>query len=260
MIRLACGCGARHAFTLDDARRKPKTPSPVQARKAERQYSNALGRAARQIGEIVRGFAPLDPALLPAMRHALERYGAALEPWARAVGGKMLAEVSIREERAWAERTAGMGRALRDEIRNAPAGEVMRAQLAQQVDLITSMPRDAAERVQRLTMQALEDSGRAASLVEEIQRTGKVVEARARLIARTEVGRTQSLLTEARAVHIGSEGYIWRTAKDTDVRPSHKAMQGKFVAWIDPPTLDGMTGHAGALPNCRCYADVVIPD
>lgn len=33
-----------------------------------------------------------------------------------------------------------------------------------------------------------------------------------------------------------------------------------FTASLNPPTLDGMTGHAGALPNCRCYCEVIIPE
>ncbi|MDR8377773.1 phage head morphogenesis protein, partial [Acinetobacter baumannii] len=55
-------------------------------------------------------------------------------------------------------------------------------------------------------------------------------------------------------------GYIWRTSEDGDVRPSHKAMNGKFVAWNSPPTLDNLKGHAGCLPNCRCYTEPVIPN
>ncbi|EFI2486087.1 phage minor head protein, partial [Escherichia coli] len=62
-----------------------------------------------------------------------------------------------------------------------------------------------------------------------------------------------------RALSIGSNGYIWRTAEDGDVRHSHREMEGKFVEWGKPPTLDGMTGHAGELPNCRCYKEIVFP-
>ena len=36
-------------------------------------------------------------------------------------------------------------------------------------------------------------------------------------------------------------------------------MEGKFVSWDSPPTLDGMTGHAGEFPYCRCYPEPVIP-
>ena len=79
------------------------------------------------------------------------------------------------------------------------------------------------------------------------------------LIARTEVARTASGLTEARARHVGSDGYFWRTAKDADVRDSHRQMEGKFVKWNEPPTLsDGTVTHAGQIYNCRCYAEPVI--
>jgi hypothetical protein len=37
-------------------------------------------------------------------------------------------------------------------------------------------------------------------------------------------------------------------------------MNGQVVAWDDPPTLDGLTGHAGALPNCRCIPLPIIPE
>ncbi|MEG2569432.1 MAG: phage head morphogenesis protein, partial [Acinetobacter sp.] len=66
--------------------------------------------------------------------------------------------------------------------------------------------------------------------------------------------------TQARAVNLGSEGYIWRDSDRVDVRPSHHAMNGKFVYWDKPPTLDRLTGHAGCLPNCYCYPEPVIPD
>jgi uncharacterized protein with gpF-like domain len=53
---------------------------------------------------------------------------------------------------------------------------------------------------------------------------------------------------------------LWRTARDGDVRASHKAMEGKQVDWNRPPTLDGMTGHAGSLPNCRCFCQPQFND
>ncbi|MCY1351943.1 phage head morphogenesis protein, SPP1 gp7 family [compost metagenome] len=110
-----------------------------------------------------------------------------------------------------------------------------------------------------LTLQGIEDSTRANEIAKEIQRSGEVATSRAQLIARTEVSRTAATLTEARAKATGSEGYIWRTAHDGTVRSSHKAMEGKFVPWSTPPTLDKLTGHAGCLPNCRCWPEPVIP-
>ncbi len=180
----------------------------------------------------------------------------------------MLANVQHQDAQAWKEMTAEMSKALRDEIRNAPTGAVMQSLLQEQVVLIRSLPLDAAERVHRLTLQGIEDGTRASEIAAEILRSGEVTASRAKLIARTEVSRTASTLTQARAEHIGSTGYIWRTCGDSDVRASHKAMNGKFVPWGSPPTLvdvgkngkaHSMTGHAGCLPNCRCYPEPIIP-
>jgi SPP1 gp7 family putative phage head morphogenesis protein len=136
----------------------------------------------------------------------------------------------------------------------------MRQSLAEQVRLITSLPREAAARVHKLTTEALVTGSRAAEIAREILNTGEVTESRAKLIARTEVSRTATALTQARAQHVGSEGYIWRTSRDGAVRRSHKAMEGRIVRWNEPPELDGMVGHAGEFPNCRCFVEPILPD
>jgi SPP1 gp7 family putative phage head morphogenesis protein len=151
-----------------------------------------------------------------------------------------------------------LSRGLREEIRNAPTGRVMRELLADQVTLIQSIPLEAAQRVHRLTLEGLEDSTRFQEIAKEIQRSEEVSTSRAVLIARTEVSRTSTTLTQARAQSIESPGYTWTTSHDGAVRPSHKAMDGKFIAWDSPPTLDGLTGHCGCLPNCRCWARVAL--
>ena len=68
----------------------------------------------------------------------------------------------------------------------------------------------------------------------------------------------QTALTQARAEYIGSTSYRWRTSKDARVRYSHKRMEGVEVDWQRPPTLDGMVGHAGCFPRCRCYCEVIV--
>ncbi len=190
----------------------------------------------------------------------LRHYAEGLMPWAEATAARMLADVNRRDETAWMEQAKEMSRALREEIRTAPTGATMRALLAEQVTLIQSIPLEAAQRVHELTLEGIENGTRASEISKAIQASGEVAKSRADLIARTEVARTASTLTQARALHIGSTGYIWRTSGDSDVRESHRKMNGQFVAWDDPPTLDKMTGHAGAFPNCRCYPEPVIPE
>lgn len=255
-----CACGGSHVRTTDRVR---KDPGLVRVRRLEERYARDLRKIARHVGEIINAWAPrngeFDLSKVPGLRAALARYAEAITPWAETTAGRIIEEIAIREKRSWAEHAKAMSLSLRQELNSAPTGLATRRILAEHVRLITSLPTEAAERVHRLTLQGLETSNRASTIAREIMRSGEVTQSRANLIARTEVSRTASTLLQARAEHIGSVGYIWRTAEDSDVRPSHQAMQGEFVRWDKPPTLDGMTGHAGGLPNCRCYPEPVIP-
>ncbi|NII73252.1 SPP1 gp7 family putative phage head morphogenesis protein [Dyella sp. SG562] len=195
------------------------------------------------------------------MTDLLRNYSEALTGWATRTAATMLEDVNRRDRQAWQELAAEMSHELQQEIRHAPTGVAMRGLLDEQVTLIKSMPLDAAKRVHELTLKGLEDSTRASEIAKEIAASGQVTASRANLIARTEVARSASVLTQARAEHVGSDGYIWRTAGDGDVRHSHKQMNGKFVRWDSPPKLsDGTTTHAGQIYNCRCYPEPVLPE
>jgi SPP1 gp7 family putative phage head morphogenesis protein len=221
---------------------------------------------ARAVGDIIKGYVnPLDVLSMTDLGHvhtALAKYADLIEPWARTVARYMLADVARRNEKQWRENSKEMGRALRAELQQAPTGMIMSALQDEQVELITSLPLNASKRVHELTQQALVDSRRASDIAKDVLQTGKVTEARARLIARTEVSRAQSNLTQARAMFAGSQGYIWRTSKDGDVRDTHRAMEGKYVPWNKPPKTDKNLDpyHAGCGPNCRCWAEPVLPD
>ncbi|WP_124376571.1 phage minor head protein [Pseudomonas synxantha] len=241
-------------------RDRKRNRNPVRTSRAERQYQTSLSQVARQVGSIINGFPPGDPAAEPTISHMLNRYADLLNDWAVSTASKMLVEVNQQDRKTWATLTEQMSQALRQEIRNAPTGQVMQGLLAEQVTLIKSIPLDAAKRVHELTLQGIEDGTRASEIAKEIMRSGEVAENRAKLIARTEVSRTASTLLEARARAVGSPGYIWRNSGGSDVRPSHLKMKDQFVPWDSPPTLDKMTGHAGCLPNCRCYPEPVIPE
>jgi SPP1 gp7 family putative phage head morphogenesis protein len=245
-----------------DRRRETKRQQQAfaRARRAEQKYSRQLRKVATQVGNIINSFPPGDPAALPPLTRALAHYAEAIRPWATAVASDMVAQVARYDELAWRAHTQGMARAVRQEIAQAPTGAVVRRLLAEQVALITSLPIDAGNRVHKLTTEALVDSSRASEIAKDILRSGEVTRSRATLIARTEVGRTSTAMTQARAEHMGSDGYIWRTAGDADVRKSHKQMEGKFVRWDTMPRLsDGTVTHAGAIWNCRCFAEPVIP-
>lgn len=242
-----------------DTRREREAFSKV--RMAERGYAAKLRGVARVVGELVRMLHPVDDVGVATLMQTLERYAEVIRPWARAAASRMLREVARRDELAWRNYSKAMGIELKRQLEGAPIGAVLRAMQDEQVSLITSIPIEAGKRAQKIARGTLYTSERPKALVDEILRTEHVTLSRATLIARTETAKASSLLTQTRAVHIGSDGYTWRTVKDGDVRKSHKKMEGKFVRWDSPPEVEpGKYYHAGQFPNCRCFAEPMIPD
>lgn len=210
---------------------------------------------------IVRGMVPDGAgANVAALVDTLARYADLLGPWANAAASVMIADVDRRDRQMWRRNSGELGRGIRYEIERAPTGAAMAALQAEQVTLIKSLPLEAAKRVHELAVNAIPTGARASSFVADVLATGHVTEGRARMIARTETSRASSNLMQARAQYAGSDGYVWRTSGDFDVRESHAGMEGKYVRWSQPPTLDNLKGHAGCLPNCRCFSEPIFPD
>jgi SPP1 gp7 family putative phage head morphogenesis protein len=235
----------------------------ARVRNAQRAYEQKLRRVAQTVGLIVQGYAGEDPIDgTPELRRALRQYSVVLSQWARRAAASMLSDVLRRDENAWAEAARGMQRALRSEIRSAPTGAILRELMEEQVALITSLPLEAAERVHSLALRGMETGARADVIAREILRTGEVTKSRAALIARTETTRASTNLLQARAEHVGSEGYIWRTSEDADVRPLHRKLNGQFFRWTEPPIAaePNIRAHAGAIFNCRCWPEPMIPE
>lgn len=249
------------AFLFDLKRKPPEERRWSDARKAERSYGAQLRKVARQIGELVKHADLSTVAGANDLAERLNAYGEIIEPWSKSVAERMIAEVSRRDRQVWRAYSAEMGRLLEREIQTAPTGLAMRRLLAEQVGLIKSLPLEAAERVQRLSVEALSTGRRAEEIAKQLAATGEVTMSRARTIARTEVGRASTELQRARAQHVGSTHFEWITAGDSDVRESHKRLNGRTFRWDDPPESDpGHRALPGAIWNCRCFARPIIPD
>ena len=140
-------------------------------------------------------------------------------------------------------------------------------QIITNASLIRTLPNDVAEKVvKNIAEEAIK--GKRARSIEKIirQDTHKHSRASARLIARTEVAKTQSAITKSRAQNLDMNWYVWRTALDGNrVRKSHRLMEGVIVNWNDPPSPEELAGeqsvghyHAGNIWNCRCYSEVLL--
>jgi SPP1 gp7 family putative phage head morphogenesis protein len=199
-----------------------------------------------------------DPSPIVAI---LNQYADLIRPWAASVANYMLADVSRRNLLAWKEHSREMSRALYAEIQHAPTGESYLRLMRENVDLIQSIPRKAALRVHELVTEARVGGRRHEEVAQMILESGRVSASKATLIARTESSRAAVTLTQARAQYVGSQGYLWRTAHDADVRPEHQEMEGVYVRWDKPPITDmPKPYHAGCGPNCRCFPEPVLPE
>jgi len=243
---------------------------------AERQFAKSLKKIARASAHIIEqgtyghnngvGF-QLDPSV----QRELEAYSKKLGPWARTQSAKLLEQVQRSNKRAYNNKSKAIGVAITLEANDSHIGIVARALMEEQVALIKSIPIEAGRRAQDIALKsvlagtrATPDEDTIAELQKQMGMTEEVAVNRAKLIARTETARANAAINQARAMSVGSNQYRWHNSGDAAVRHSHKFLRGKrlqgmIFSWDDPPTLDdGMTGHPGTFPNCRCFAEPVF--
>ena len=231
--------------------------NPINLHGPELKYSRALLLVADQVEALLAGY---DGRNIDRIGQRLDSYADILDDWAAHVARGMFADVDIKNRRFWRSMSQEIGVQMARQLAETEIGVTVTQSLDAQVQLIKSLPRHAAEQAHEYVREAALKGQRASDIADRIMALGGITRRRAVLIARTEVGRVSGEMTKARAMTAGSDGYIWRSAEDRDVRPSHKKMNGRLVKWNEPPTLDNLTGHAGCLPNCRCYIEPVIPD
>lgn len=238
---------------------------------AEAKFYKQLKKVAKESSKIVKrhvkGASIHDPVVL---QRELDAYAEKLKSsgWAAKQSAEMLKTIANSNYRAYSKNSNEMAKLMKTDLAASEVGDISVALLHEQVGLITSIPIEAGLRAQQIAVENFLQGNRAVpdqsiidELVNQMGMTEEVAVNRAKLIARTETARANSAFVQGRATAIGSTSYIWRTTMDGAERHSHAEMNGKRVFWNKPPTLsDGMTGHAGSFPNCRCYPDPVLPD
>lgn len=242
--------------------------------KAERDFLRALKKVARVSGHIVESHTEgVKITETNNMQKALESYSKLITPWAARQSKKLLESVQKSNQRAYQKKSQLIGKLFKTQVGNSEVGATATMLMLEQVELIKSIPIEAGLRAQRIAFEAVEAGRRAVpdqSTIDELQKqlglSTEVAISRAQLIARTETARATASINQARAQNVGSNQYRWHNSGDEAVRHSHKfykgkRLQGMIFSWDNPPTLDdGMTGHPGTFPNCRCFAEPVFSD
>lgn len=126
------------------------------------------------------------------------------------------------------------------------------------VELIKSIPAQYLDKVRDVVEKAFSTGQRWESVVEAIRHVGQVTKARAKLIARDQVGKMNSDFNRIRQTGLGITHYTWSTAHDERVRRSHAALDGTTQEWNRPPLVDGEAVNPGDAVNCRCAAIPIV--
>lgn len=145
------------------------------------------------------------------------------------------------------KRIAGIGVLQRETWLDNKVSDFVKENVA----LIKSIPDQHFERLQKHVVEAASKGVLGKNFSKIIEENYGVTQRRATLIARDQISKFNSSLTEARQQAVGVDKYEWSTSLDERVRDTHAANEGKIFFWNDPPSE---TGHPGNDINCRCVA------
>jgi len=175
---------------------------------------------------------------------------------ARIVANSLTEDVnSVNKQRFYNAMENAVGIDLRNVLQGEDLDDIMFATTRENVALIKTIPEEYFKKLETVVFTGTTQGRAATSMISQIREIGKVTENRARLIARDQTSKLNSALNQQRAQNLGVEEYIWRTAGDERVRPTHASKNGKTFRWDDPPKD---TGHPGQDIQCRCVAQPII--
>lgn len=165
-------------------------------------------------------------------------------------------KLSIKDWKQMVKETVGI-----DLLDDYYAGEFYKKALAawtkENVDLIKTIPHDTLGRLREIVLDGYRNGRTTTKIVKAIQKAYGVNRRHAQLIARDQMAKLNSDVTQKQQEDAGVKEYEWSTSGDSRVRDSHRKLNGKRFRWDDPPVVDEKTRrrcHPGQDYQCRCVA------
>ena len=205
--------------------------------------------------------------------HLLTLYAQSQEykEWCEKLALKVTTQVNTKVNGTWREAAAKAGRGseiykqIQAELKK-PLGGDFWLKVKENARLIQTFPLNISTTLTQYIAQEGIKGRRSSDILGDLMKKfPNTAKSHLTLIARTEVSKTQTALTQARATALGAYWYIWRTSEDERVRSSHDKMNGVLVNWETPPSPEALAGmksqgkyHAGDIYNCRCYPEPIV--
>ena len=138
--------------------------------------------------------------------------------------------------------------------------DIMRATIAEQVNLIKSIPAQYLTQVRGDVMRAVQVGGDDGALSTALEEQYGVTKRRAAIIARDQSAKATASVTRARQAELGITEAIWlHSLGGRKPRPEHLAFNGKKYDIAKGAYLEGVWTWPGWMPNCRCVSKPIIP-
>lgn len=130
---------------------------------------------------------------------------------------------------------------------------VLRQFIHENVSLVRKLRGATLDHLETIVHRGIASGASPDDIGSEISKRFGVSERHARFIARDQVQKLNSAVTELRHAELGIREFDWWTMRDPKVRPAHKVLHGRRFAYSDPP-LD-LPGRAC---GCRCLQKPVF--
>lgn len=149
-----------------------------------------------------------------------------------------------------------LGVDIRPYLNDAAVRPIMEKAIADNVDLIKTIPRRAhtglKARISEEFFQRPFDQAKLQQLLrDEYQSQGYNL----RRLTRDQTQKLNANLVQVRQKQLGVEKYRWQTSEDERVRPTHAFNNKQIFLWAKPPPV---TGNPGEDIQCRCMAEPII--
>ena len=143
--------------------------------------------------------------------------------------------------------------------------EALTAAVAENVQLIKSIPQQYLTQIQGAVMRSIQPGGNGLQdLIPVLKAQKGITERRARNIALDQTRKTFNAANTERMQALGVKKFEWiHSGGGAHPRKDHIEMSGNIYSFDDPPVIGVMygaevRGFPGDLPNCRCTMRPVI--
>lgn len=139
--------------------------------------------------------------------------------------------------------------------------DVLQANIAEQVNLITNLADDQLKRMEGAVMRSVSTGRDLQQLHQELEDSFGIAGRRAALIAKDQNNKATATLARARHLELGITEAKWlHSAGGKTPRPEHVAFSGKTYKLAQGAFLDGKWTHPGVEINCRCVSVPILPE